>query len=56
METKKIIRNRPTGLTYKSKNKDLTDEQRKELRKQQNLKYYLEKKENLKNYKILLKN
>lgn len=54
METKKILRKRPVGLTYNSKNKNMTDEERKLLRKEQNRKYYLQRKEIIQKYNMLL--
>jgi len=54
--TKKVItRNRPSGLVYNCKLKDLTIEDRKLIRKEQNKQYYLKRKEMIENYKKILK-
>ncbi len=53
---KTITRKRPTGLIYKSKNKDITEEEVKQLRKERNRRYYLKRKEMIENYKKILKN
>lgn len=48
------MKKRPTGLSYKSKYVDYTEEQMKEVKRLQNQKYYQKKKEQLEEYKKIL--